>query len=136
MFDMPLCTHTDTEGKPREVRPESGIYFKIFEKTQYLMNTLYVMFICMYSIISLTIYLSITHTHTLCRYLVLINRSVREMRRGAGTAAREHVVVVLPFDTGGLLDAPGVHALLRGLGQPLWRHAEAGPSCSGHLDLT
>ena len=34
------CVHTDTKGKPRE-RPESDIYFKIFEKTQYLMNTLY-----------------------------------------------------------------------------------------------
>ena len=29
MFDLPLCTHTDTEGN-RE-RPESGIYFKILE---------------------------------------------------------------------------------------------------------
>ena len=28
VFDLPLCTHTDTEGKPRE----SGIYFKIFDK--------------------------------------------------------------------------------------------------------
>ena len=27
VFDLPLCTLTDTEGKP-----ESGIYFKIFEK--------------------------------------------------------------------------------------------------------
>ena len=36
VFDLPLCTLTDTEGKP-----ESGIYFKIFEITQYLMNTLY-----------------------------------------------------------------------------------------------
>ena len=34
-----VCTHTDTE-RNRE-RPESGIYFKIFEITQYLMNTLY-----------------------------------------------------------------------------------------------
>ena len=39
-FDLPLCTHTDTEGKPREAA-ESGIYFEIFKKTQYLMNTLY-----------------------------------------------------------------------------------------------
>ena len=31
VFDLPLCTLTDTEGKPRE-RPESGIYLKIFEK--------------------------------------------------------------------------------------------------------
>ena len=31
VFDLTLCTHTNTEGKPRE-RPESGIYFKIFEK--------------------------------------------------------------------------------------------------------
>ena len=30
---LSLCTLTDTKGKPREV--------KIFEKTQYLMNTLY-----------------------------------------------------------------------------------------------
>ena len=36
VFDLPLCTLTDTEGKP-----ESGIYFKISEITQYLMNTLY-----------------------------------------------------------------------------------------------
>ena len=34
--------YTDTtEGKPRDTR-ESGIYLKIFEKTRYLMNTLYV----------------------------------------------------------------------------------------------
>ena len=31
VFDLPLCTHTDTGGKQREM-PESGIYFKIFEK--------------------------------------------------------------------------------------------------------
>ena len=31
-----VYTHTDTEGKP-----EYGIYFKIFEVTQYSMNTLY-----------------------------------------------------------------------------------------------
>ena len=37
VFDLPLCTHTDPEGKLRE----SGICFKIFEKTQYLMNILY-----------------------------------------------------------------------------------------------
>ena len=48
VFDLTLCTHTYTEGKPRE-RPESGIYFKILEKTQYLMNTLYVpcVFFCL-----------------------------------------------------------------------------------------
>ena len=40
VFDLPLCTHTRTPRGNRE-RPESGIYFKIFEKTQYLMNTLY-----------------------------------------------------------------------------------------------
>ena len=39
VFDLPLCTHTDNEGKPE--KPESGIYFKIFEKTQYLINNLY-----------------------------------------------------------------------------------------------
>ena len=32
VFDLPLYTHTLTpRGEPRE-RPESGIYFKIFEK--------------------------------------------------------------------------------------------------------
>ena len=41
VFDLPLCTHTDNEGKPREAA-ESGIYFEIFKKTQYLMNTLYI----------------------------------------------------------------------------------------------
>ena len=45
VFALPLCTHTDTtEGKPRQARvrrPESGIYFKIFEITLYLLNTLY-----------------------------------------------------------------------------------------------
>ena len=41
VFYLPLCTLTDTEGKPRE----TGIYLKIFEKTQYLMNTLYLLFI-------------------------------------------------------------------------------------------
>ena len=40
VFDLPLCTQTDTEGKPRE-RQESGIYLKIFENTQYLIKTLY-----------------------------------------------------------------------------------------------
>ena len=38
VFYLPLCTHTDTEKKKRE-RQESGIYSKIVEKTQYLMNT-------------------------------------------------------------------------------------------------
>ena len=37
VFDLQLCTLAETEGKPRETR----IYFKIFEKTQYLMDTLY-----------------------------------------------------------------------------------------------
>ena len=32
-------THTETKGKPREARVR--IYFKTFEKTQYLLNTLY-----------------------------------------------------------------------------------------------
>ena len=31
VFDLPLCTLSDTEGKNR-ARPESGIYFKIFKK--------------------------------------------------------------------------------------------------------
>ena len=35
------CVHTLTPRGNRE-RTESGIYFKIFEKTQYLMNTLYI----------------------------------------------------------------------------------------------
>ena len=34
------CVHTLTPRGNRE-RPEFGIYFKIFEKIQYLMNTLY-----------------------------------------------------------------------------------------------
>ena len=42
VFYLPvMCTHTDTEGKQRKVRVQN--YFKIFEKTQYLMNTLYKM---------------------------------------------------------------------------------------------
>ena len=41
VFDLPFRTHTtDTEGKPREARVQN-IYIKIFEKMQYLMNTLY-----------------------------------------------------------------------------------------------
>ena len=36
VFDLPLCTQTDTEGKPS---PE---YIKFSKKTQYLMHTLYV----------------------------------------------------------------------------------------------
>ena len=39
VFDLPLCTHTDTEGKPREARVRNIILRK---KTQYLINTLYV----------------------------------------------------------------------------------------------
>ena len=35
------CVHTLTTRENLE-RPESGIYFKILDKTQYLMNTLYV----------------------------------------------------------------------------------------------
>ena len=36
VFYMPgVCTHTNNEG-----RPESGIYFKIRKKTQYLINSL------------------------------------------------------------------------------------------------
>ena len=38
VFDLPLCTLTDTEGKPRGKSPE---YILEFSKTQYLMNTLY-----------------------------------------------------------------------------------------------
>ena len=38
VFYLPLCTLTDTEEKPREAR-DWNIY--IFEKKQYLMNTLY-----------------------------------------------------------------------------------------------
>ena len=38
-FDLPLCTHTDNEGKPREAGVRN-IYLEIFKKTQYLMNTL------------------------------------------------------------------------------------------------
>ena len=38
VFYLPgVCTHTDTEGKQRKASQE---YFKILEKTQYLMNTL------------------------------------------------------------------------------------------------
>ena len=44
VVDLSLCKHTDTEGN-RE-RPESGIYFKILEKTQYLMNTLRISNLC------------------------------------------------------------------------------------------
>ena len=41
VFYLPvMCTHTDTEGKQSKVRVRK--YFKIFEKTQYLMNTLYI----------------------------------------------------------------------------------------------
>ena len=39
VFDLPLSTLTDTEGKPRKARVRK--LFQIFEKTQYLMNTLY-----------------------------------------------------------------------------------------------
>ena len=41
VFDLLLCTLTDTEGTRQ--RPESGIYFKICEKTQYLMKNLYLL---------------------------------------------------------------------------------------------
>ena len=41
VIDLPFCTHTLTLRRNRE-RPESGTYFKIFEITQYLMNTLYI----------------------------------------------------------------------------------------------
>ena len=37
-----VCTHTDTPVGNREM-PESGICLKISEKTQYLMNTLYLL---------------------------------------------------------------------------------------------
>ena len=40
VFDLSYCVHTLTTRGNREW-PESRIYFKIFEKTQYLMNTLY-----------------------------------------------------------------------------------------------
>ena len=39
VFDLPLCTHTDTEGKPSGQSPE--YILKSSKKTQYLMNTLY-----------------------------------------------------------------------------------------------
>ena len=40
VFDLPLCTHTLTPRGNHE-RPEPRIYFKIFEKSPDLMNTLY-----------------------------------------------------------------------------------------------
>ena len=40
VFDLPLFSHTDTAPRVNRERTESGIYFRIFEKTQYLMNTL------------------------------------------------------------------------------------------------
>ena len=40
VFYLPgMCTHTDTEGKERKVRVRNIL--KFWEKTQYLMNTLY-----------------------------------------------------------------------------------------------
>ena len=35
-----VCTHTDTKGKTE--KGQSQEYFKILEKTQYLMKTLYI----------------------------------------------------------------------------------------------
>ena len=41
VFYLPgVCTHTDTEGKQRKPRVRKNL--KSFEKTQYLMNTLYI----------------------------------------------------------------------------------------------
>ena len=41
VFYLPgLCTHTLTPRENRE-RPESGIFYNLQKKTQYLMNTLY-----------------------------------------------------------------------------------------------
>ena len=43
VFYLPgVCTHTDTEGKQREARV--GNILKSSEKTQYLMNTLYILY--------------------------------------------------------------------------------------------
>ena len=43
VFYLPLCTHTDTEGKPREARVRNIFFGKTFwKKTQYLINTLYI----------------------------------------------------------------------------------------------
>ena len=39
VFDLPLYTHTDTEGEQRKARVQN--ISKSSEKTQYLMNTLY-----------------------------------------------------------------------------------------------
>ena len=39
VFDLSLCTHTDNEGEPREARVRN--IFLNLRKTQYLMNTLY-----------------------------------------------------------------------------------------------
>ena len=39
-----VCTHTDTEGKQRKAKVRN--IFKKSEKTQYLMNTLYIIYIC------------------------------------------------------------------------------------------
>ena len=41
VFDLPLCTHTDTEGKPREARVRN-IFYNLQKNTLYLMNTLYI----------------------------------------------------------------------------------------------
>ena len=43
-FELCHCVHTLTPRENREW-PESGIYFKIFEKTQYFMNTLYIIYL-------------------------------------------------------------------------------------------
>ena len=41
VFYLPgVCTHTDTEGKQRQTRVQN--IFKNSEKTQYIMNTLYI----------------------------------------------------------------------------------------------
>ena len=42
VFYLPFSGPSMKSGVHTEERPESGIYFKIIEKIQYLMNTLYV----------------------------------------------------------------------------------------------
>ena len=62
-FDLPLCTHTDTEGKQRKTRVRNIL--KSLEKTQYLMNTLYLISMYIEKIIKLTKYIFLSDVYKL-----------------------------------------------------------------------
>ena len=88
------CKHTDTEGKQRKE------YFKIFEKTQYLMHTLYyIRNICNHNILkSISVNFNLTFNSTFCSMTGSVRRSVRWSAAGSVSRSVTIFLYLLFFD--------------------------------------